>query len=104
PDSRNGPRGTFRTFTRFSSTMRVVTRWLWRRPAGGSPANTTVPRTWLSRISGEIAVTLPGYVRPSYWISARVPGVTSRDSFSGTRNSTSNADRSTTVRIAWFGP
>jgi len=45
--------------------MRTLTRWLWRRPGGVSPSNTTVPRTWLSRISGDTVVTLPGYVFPS---------------------------------------
>src|SRR5712691_915562 len=77
PLSRKGPRGSLSTAVLRSSTRRVVTRWLWRRPAGSSPAKASVPRTWLSRISGDTAVTRPGYVRPSYWISAGVPGRTS---------------------------
>ena len=40
-------------------------RWLWRSPAGCSPANFTRPVTWPERTSGEMAVTSPLCSRPS---------------------------------------
>ena len=78
PLSRNGPRGSLRT-----PRLRLEEEPHARRagsaagPRETRPSKTTVPFTWLSFTSGEIAVTWPGYSLPSYEIRARRPGARS---------------------------
>src|SRR6516165_947100 len=76
--SMNELRSNFRTPSRSSITMRTAVRSFCRRPGGCPPPNFTRPVTWFWRTSGEIAVTVPGTVRPSTVTSACMPGLMSR--------------------------